>query len=132
MKEKTLLWFCFLLLVVFSVSCESDPEQGNIVFYTKIQLLLNCGEFGVDIMLENEKMGTLAKPFWPHDGLPDCETNDDGTLLSLNLSEGEFQFIAVANCGGDLRDTVIISVTESECSVVEVFESLAKRILQSK
>ena len=122
MKEKILPWFCFLLVAVSSVSCDSEPEQGNIVFYTHIQALLNCGEFGVDIMLDNEKMGTLKKPFLPFDSIPDCEAIDDGTTLSLNLPEGEFQFIAVGNCGGDLRDTMIISVTDSECSVVEVFE----------
>ncbi len=123
MKGRIFLWFCFLLLTVSSVSCDTDPEQGNIVFYTQIQSILNCGEFDVDIMLENEKIGTLEKPYFPIDGLPDCEAIDDGTVLSLNLPEGEFQFIAIGNCGGDLRDTIIISVIESECSVVEVFEN---------
>ncbi|MEA1978047.1 MAG: hypothetical protein U9N80_09130 [Chloroflexota bacterium] len=122
MKEKILPWFCFLLLTVSSNSCDSEPEQGNIVFYTHIQALLNCGEFGVDIVLNNEKMGTLEKPFLPFDSIPGCEANDDGTALSLYLPEGEFQFIAVGNCSGDLRDTVIISVTDSECSVIEVLE----------
>ena len=117
LKEEILLWFCLLQLVVFSVSCDSDPEQGHVVFYTHIQALLNCGEFGVDIMLDNEKLGTLEKPFLPFDSIPDCETIEDGTVLSLNLPEGEYQIIAVCNCGGDLRDTVIISVATSECTV---------------
>ena len=122
MRKTILLWFGFLLIGAVSGSCDSDPEQGNVVFYTQIQAYLNCGEFGVDIMIEDEKMGTLEKPFLPFDGLPDCESMENGTVLSLSLTEGDFQVIAVANCGGDLRDTVLISVVESECSPVEVFE----------
>ena len=121
LKEKILVWFCLLILAVFSVSCDSDSEQGNVVFYTHIQALLNCGEFGVDIMLDNERMGTLEKPLLPFDSIPDCEIIEDGTVLSLNLPEGEYQIIAVGNCGGNLRDTMIISFKDSECTAIEVF-----------
>ena len=132
MKKMVLQWLCLLLVAVTSVSCESEPEQGNIVFYTHIQAALNCGEFGVDIMLDNEKMGTLENPFLPLDSVPDCAVIDDGTVLSLDLPEGDYQFIAIGNCGTNLRDTVSISVGSSECSAVEILEIESVRQPKSK
>ncbi len=73
-------------------------------------------------MLDNEKIGTLEKPLLPFDSIPDCLAIDDGTVLSLNLPEGDYQIIAIGNCGANLRDTVRISIGSSECSAVEILE----------
>ena len=80
---KTKLNLSLMVLVLTTISCskiergnntltESLNNAGNVLFYTNAKMILNCGEFDVDIYIDNVLVGTLTRAFLPTGSVPSC------------------------------------------------------------
>lgn len=126
MKRK----FISLLFVLclFFISCKDDNNnQGNAIFYTNAQYVLNCGDFNVDVYIDKEYCGTLSRPFLDK---PTCSTTStDGSILKVIKDEGLHDYYAVIKCS-NMPDTCkgTFSINSHNCTIVFLnVESLNKK-----
>ncbi|MEN8249561.1 MAG: hypothetical protein ABFS32_11560 [Bacteroidota bacterium] len=98
----------FLVAIIFffvgALGCEEPEHNGKVIFYTNAQAVLNCGSFDVEIYIDDELVGVLEEPRLPlDDNKPECDSEDDNTLVVLELPEGEYEYTARLTCSSTLK-----------------------------
>jgi len=81
------------------VSCEKNDEyDGEVIFYTNAQALLNCGQFDVYVFVDGQKVGKLSQPLalLETDPLPNC---GDPSTLTIKKMRGKYSYSAEGECG---------------------------------
>jgi hypothetical protein len=97
---------------------DSEKEYGNVLFYTNAQFLLNCGEFDVDVYIDDLKKGVISKPFLPLDSIPSCETTDTNTTLKLNMEVGNYNYSADFYCSNNNQWTGNFDIKKDSCTII--------------
>ena|GEM_PF-2543032 len=100
MKNKILT----LVLAMLFASCEKDDKKDSIettktVFYTNAQIVTNCGDFNVDVYIDEEYKGTLQTAYSAGETSILCNAKaEDGSLLIVNLKQGKHTYKAIPDC----------------------------------
>jgi len=89
----------------------SPDKSGNVLFYTNAQMVLNCGEFDVDIYIDSVLNGTLTRAFLPVDSIPSCNEVNKEEILKVQKEEGLYSYYALLNCSnyGIFKGEFIVS-----------------------
>jgi hypothetical protein len=110
-----------LLIFVLLMSCEDskdDSEKGQLLFYTN-SALINC-PFKIELSLNGNKIGSVDASSIFSD--TNCNCEDSGIGLLLNLKEGTFNYSAneiVCTATNRINSwTGTVNVTKDSCTVV--------------
>ena len=92
-----------LVLAVLFASCEketkNDCDTTKVFFYTNAQIVTNCGDFNVDVYIDEEYKGTLQTAYSADETSILCnEKVEDGSLLTVNLKQGKHTYKAIPDC----------------------------------
>lgn len=107
-----LLCICLCLGVGCDDSDDNSTKQGNVIFYTNAQAMLNCGPFDVDVYIDDELIGTISEPF-VEDEEPDC-VNTSETLM-VSKKAGKYNYTAKMDCGQDGEWTGEFQIIHDSC-----------------
>lgn len=120
---KTHMIFTFLISIMILYSCEknvsdSKKEYGNVLFYTNAQFLLNCGEFDVNIYIDDSKKGVISQSFLPLDSIPSCDTTDANKTLKLKMEVGNYNYSADFYCSNNNQWTGNFDIKKDSCTII--------------
>lgn len=97
---------------------ESNIKYGYVLFYTNAQFLLNCGDFDVNVYINDSKKGVINKPYLPLDSIPSCETTDTNTALKLKMEVGTYNYYADFYCSKNNQWTGNFDIKENSCTII--------------
>ncbi|NOU59653.1 hypothetical protein [Marinifilum caeruleilacunae] len=121
MIPKQLKFFSILsFLILILIGCSDDDpilelkdtRTGQLLFYTDIQAMANCGEFDVIIQINQDSVGVLHKPYLANT-LPERSSSDTTLLLSLDV--GKVNYKALFPCGNGGYWTNEVEVLPDSC-----------------
>ncbi|HQB19669.1 MAG TPA: hypothetical protein PK495_03720 [Bacteroidales bacterium] len=126
---KTKLNLSLMVLVLTTISCskiergnntltESLNNAGNVLFYTNAQMILNCGEFDVDIYIDNVLVGTLTRAFLPTGSVPSCNEVNSEEIVKIQKKEGSYSYVALINCSNYGKCEGEFIVSKDSCTKV--------------
>lgn len=96
----------------------SHDKKGYVLFYTNAQMVLNCGEFDVDIYIDSVLNGTLKRAFLPIDSIPSCNDLSNEEILKVQKEEGSYSYYAFLNCSDYGICTGVFNVSKDSCTKV--------------
>ncbi len=101
---------CYKIFLDIEKTTNLD-NVGNVLFYTNAQMVLNCGEFDVDIYIDSVLVGTLTRASLPVDSIPSCNEVSNEEILKVQKEEGSYSYYALLNCSeyGKCKGEFIVS-----------------------
>ena len=120
MKNKILA----LVLAVLFASCEKDDkkdcaETTKTFFYTNAQIVTNCGDFNLDVYIDDEYKGTLQTAYSADETSISCDAKiEDGALLIVNLKQGKHTYKAIPDCVKNRVYYGEFNIENAECQSV--------------
>ena len=101
---------CYKIFLDIEKTTNLD-NVGNVLFYTNAQMVLNCGEFDVDIYIDSVLAGTLTRAYLPVDSIPSCNEVSNEEILKVQKEEGSYSYYALLNCSeyGKCKGEFIVS-----------------------
>ncbi len=103
--------FFLSMIFIFLVQCtennsiepiqESEASQkdsGQVLFYTDAQFKVNCGEFDVNVYINDSLAGKIKRPFLPYGSIPTCEMQDSLTIIKFKKEVGIYSYAADFYC----------------------------------
>jgi len=118
MKATKLILSVFIL-TLFSCDNNNLSGAGKVVFYTNAQAMLNCGNFNVDVYVDNRSVGSISEPY-VEDNKPASVTT--ASTLMLEKKTGNYSYTAKLNCGqyGEWHGTVDILPDSTICVFLDI------------
>src|SRR5690554_6189277 len=103
---KCLNFFLGVITLIVTSCTDIDSTQvltadkAKIVFYTNAQAILNCGEFDVNIFVDNIPVGKLSRPYLPLNTVPTIEdkTDESPGILTIQENVGQHDYHAEFDC----------------------------------
>lgn len=122
MKTKLL----FIIITSFIiVSCEKNENNtikdfGYVLFYTNAQFVLNCGEFDVNVYINDSIAGKIKQPFLPIDSVPYCESNNTASVLKLKKMVGIYNYSADFYCSNKNQWSGNFKIVKDSCTIISL------------
>lgn len=117
MKKLTIIFLSVCILSFYGCSDEFElfQDKGSVVFYTNSQAMISCGQFDVDIYIENKFIGSLSDAT-SEDSPPDCQNSK--ISVSKRFRPGDYYYKASFDCGQYGEWTGTFQVATDSCSLI--------------
>jgi|GEM_PF-1467600 len=110
--------FSFEVIIPSIENPSNLNKSGHVLFYTNAQMVLNCGEFDVDIYIDSVLSGTLTRAFLPIDSVPSCNAIYNEEVLKIQKEEGSYNYYALLNCSKYGMCEGKFNISKDSCTIV--------------
>ena len=101
-------------------SCEKSENTGQVIFYTNIQFLTNCGQFDVHVFIDGQEAGILSQPHLPLDDKPSCSAGYTPDVLVIRKKPGFYNCTATFDCSSFPEWKSSFEIKSDSCSRVYI------------
>lgn len=121
---KPFVSYICLLSLIFLGSCDEKEhdllinDYGSVLFYTDAQFLVNCGQFDIDVYINDSFAGKIKKPFLPIDSAPTCESENSDSVLKIKMNAGTYNYSANFYCSDKMQWSGNFDIKKDCCTKI--------------
>lgn len=113
---------------IFLDANDLQPQNsGKVIFYTNAQALMNCGEFDVNVIVDNANTGVLQKPYLPLGEKPLPDSPYSSNAIVLIRPTGKYNYSANGSCSTQCFWSGEFEIKKDSCIFIFLDANLIKK-----